>query len=733
MDWSSGAGYGGLYTNVNKRESAKQDLATLSVLNKEIKDQKIEQEQAQLKEQAYYDQISKFADTLLGGDRTRINQKAQSMSGMVRNHLKQYGGDLTKFFENGGHRILGDYKNSIINSEEAGTLLENKKNMERILDMQSKGFGHLINPTDMYNMNNYQQKGSGKITYTGMLSEVKIPDPQSEIWGKEIKADTILHNEGNYAKFYANYKMTYPDSPEPSEKDLLAFVSSQHSDILGKNYQKPMAERKMAYDEYSDERNFKYGVTKDDKEYNYREYRDDVGDTQWNKGYDLQLRQQELAEEKALIDAYQDQGGARKSKDSATGYVDQAGNPITKEDAEATNTFLYDMDVMTSTMNNKVLSIDDISTKVSDIYKDQFGADVILDNDNGYRDDSSLGSGRNTAEYIFGTSEGLREFFNDKHRIRGSKMLLNGQSSDSELKSSGLFRYDDKGGIKIDLSQNPDLIGANGIRVKDWSSNADLSPEGRSRISGDSFANEVSKTTFKNIGIVTGFMGKDKNGVDVLITDIGDTGLNNRFAVKDKANKKWTERMYDKNSRPIHKMMVALQNEKGQVFYKPIDGNLEKAMMTKFSSVNSSKIKTSKAQAQKVANKNDESLKQSEEVYRSLKRDSAAMARIRQQVELSSGNPNTVKFDAAAISFYTHLRNATGGSMSQLIKEGKFYDMLQAATDTPEEKQKLQTLLQNPKAGSIDFVNFLIKNTEYDGGADWLKTNQFIESIKFKK
>lgn len=745
MDWSVGAGYSGLYAETNKRESAKQDLATLSVLNQEMKADKVEQEQAQLKEQAYYDQISKFADTLLAPDRARLNEKAKSMSGMIRNHLKQYGGDMTKFFENGGHRMLGDYKSSIINSEESSTMLDNKKNMERILDMQSKGFGHLINPTDMFNLKSYQETGQGKITSTGMLTEVKMPDPNSEIWGKEIDAKTILYNEGNYTKFKANYLLSFPDAGEPSEADLLGFVASQHSDILGKNYQKPMQERKMARDEFESDRTYGRGNFEKDREYDYREYRDDVGDGQWDKTHEMALRKERMEQEVALINAYAKEGGAKKSENSPTGYVNGLGEPVTKEDAGAINNFQYSMDAAIQQMNNEVTSIDGITSTATDVYKSLFGDGVLQDNTDGYREDGSGGTGSTTIGMILGgmnngKANSIRELENSYHRIRASKSIMNGQVATTALLKTGVLPMDDKGEIKnFDLSQNRDVFGADGVRVSDYASDARLNPDGSTNLlSGENFASEVAKTTFKVKGMSTGFIGKDKAGNDIMITDKVTRGSSGKFTAKDKASKEWAERNYDQKGGVRHGMFITMQNEKGQVFHKLMDSNLEKSMLGQFAAMNIGLVKNSKAQASRVADGNTAKTKQAGEIYKSLRNDPESMAKIRQQTVVATNSPNVAKFDGAAISFYTHLKkqyeqSGNNVSIDALIKEGSFYKMVQSATDTPEEREKLNKISRDPSSGEYSIINFLIENTDYDGGADWKETLKYIQSIKYNK
>lgn len=72
-----------------------------------------------------------------------------------------------------------------------------------------KGFGHLINPSDMANLENYQKTGNGKITYTGMMSEIEMPKDDKYEYGISIPAKDILYK--NYMKIMGNYKLTHPD------------------------------------------------------------------------------------------------------------------------------------------------------------------------------------------------------------------------------------------------------------------------------------------------------------------------------------------------------------------------------------------------------------------------------------------------------------------------------------------------------------------------------------------
>ena len=78
MDWAIGKGYSALFDSNRKKESAKEELGMLSVMQAQLDKEKQEKEQDQLKEQAYMEQISKFSDTLLAPDRDKINAKAKA-------------------------------------------------------------------------------------------------------------------------------------------------------------------------------------------------------------------------------------------------------------------------------------------------------------------------------------------------------------------------------------------------------------------------------------------------------------------------------------------------------------------------------------------------------------------------------------------------------------------------------------------------------------------------------
>lgn len=241
--WAISKGLNALYNKSNKTQETKEELNTLKILSEEQKQDRLEKEQAQIKEQAYYDQISKFADNLLQNDRDKINQKTKLLAKNVREHMKYYGGSAQKFFANGGHKILNEYKRGVINSEEASIYLQNKKNMTFILDAQQRGKGHLLNQKDLENLKNYKNQKGNAITYSGLLNEIELPNANNYDYGSEVPAEDILKNKSNYMKIYGNWTMANPNSGEPDMNDLIVYTK-KHYGLKGSNTAKQVQQQR---------------------------------------------------------------------------------------------------------------------------------------------------------------------------------------------------------------------------------------------------------------------------------------------------------------------------------------------------------------------------------------------------------------------------------------------------------------------------------------------------------
>lgn len=239
MDWGIGIGLQGLYGKSNYIERNKNEMAAMDSMDAMKMRKDAMNEQAQLKEQAYMEEISKFADTLLGPDRDKINEKAKFLQARMKEKVSYYGGDMQKFFADGGHKFIGDYKRSLISSPETTQYMENKKNMTMLLEMMSKKQGHLINARDYQSLVDYQNNGGGIVSFTGMYNEIQLPDLEAYDYGTEIPAQDIL--DQNYVAIYGNYIIDNPDKadldPQDLKHDLLAYTQMNYGG-KGKNWQR---------------------------------------------------------------------------------------------------------------------------------------------------------------------------------------------------------------------------------------------------------------------------------------------------------------------------------------------------------------------------------------------------------------------------------------------------------------------------------------------------------------
>lgn len=239
-DWGLGMALGGLYGRGQKMDRNKEELATLQSFKAEKEHDSLMDEQAQMKKAAYENQVHDFANKLLGPDRDRINKKAKVLQARVREEIKTYGGDMSKFMSNGGHTFLNDYKNALVNSEESTVYIENQRNMKSLVDLQLSGKGHLINRNDMYSMKEYNNNSGGKISYTGLLNEIQMPDPDAYDYGSEIPAEDILSK--NHTAIYGNFITEYPDNTTPTEQELTAYTRLTYGG-KGENWQKKQKEQ----------------------------------------------------------------------------------------------------------------------------------------------------------------------------------------------------------------------------------------------------------------------------------------------------------------------------------------------------------------------------------------------------------------------------------------------------------------------------------------------------------
>lgn len=235
------AGYSGILSKqVNDIESGNRSLQVLGALEAKIEQDRKESLAFQEMEAAEYAQIQKQASTLLERDRQKINAKAIALASGVQDEVAQFG-SRKKYYTNGGLAQIKKYKSDLLGSDEMASYETNKVNMERILQVQAAGKGHLLAPKDIKNLQEYQNGTADKITYSGLMSELDYSIASLYPLGVEVPKSALLHYNDNFARTYASYVAENgPDSlkgmdDKAIEQELMGFMVKMKYGTLGKD------------------------------------------------------------------------------------------------------------------------------------------------------------------------------------------------------------------------------------------------------------------------------------------------------------------------------------------------------------------------------------------------------------------------------------------------------------------------------------------------------------------
>lgn len=241
MDFGLSQALTGMYNGPSQTEKKNTEFTQLQQMQTFYENQSIKKEQAALKMQMYDQSVNQFADNLLSPDRNRLFQRSKLLKGSVREMIKANGGNMKDFFANGGHEIMGNYKSALVNSEEASDYLQNKQNMVFIMKAMNEGKSHLISPVDKANYDAYMKNKGGKLTYSGVMNEIKMPDPAKYAYGESVPLEDILNENrttilGNYAIYNRGTSLDPAETGKlPTEAELLAFTAAMYGTQKGSN------------------------------------------------------------------------------------------------------------------------------------------------------------------------------------------------------------------------------------------------------------------------------------------------------------------------------------------------------------------------------------------------------------------------------------------------------------------------------------------------------------------
>ena len=709
MNWAIGQGYSNLMDSTNKRESAKNELGTLQMLDQQMKSDRQEKETNDLKEQAYYEQISKFSDTLLGPDKKRINEKAGALAAIVREQIKSNGGDMGKFFANGGHRILGEYKSALTNSDEAIDFQENKKNMDKLVEMQMKGFGHKISARDLANLDAYQRDGKGKVTYSGMYNDIDIPDPERFAKGEKISARMILAEKQNRTKYIGNYKLDFPDATfPPAEAELERYVNSKNGDLVGTSAQITMQNKQFDQNVKVDQRNYDnenrkfaltFGLQKDGQEFNQ----------------ELQLQELDLKRQEIGLKSSKSGGGS--------GGVDFSNMTATeqKQYLEERGNWDYDVENMITDISYDVKGVAQVNDKVWDKYAQYFGKQGLEKFEEFSPDLYNQGA---TALLGIGTGIGAKIGRSisgvDSYKPRGAKRLFNGNEAAGMVKSSGLWNVDDKGYVTIDPSQNQDIFMADGSKFSDG---RNLSGPLSGAIITD-YKDRMKNYKYKPVGVIAGFQGLDKQGKEIIVMDAkkNPKGYNERInPTKANAN-----------------LYMAFKTDDDHIVYSKINGDSQKKMYSQWAGANTASIKQSRSAGAANANAIRFDSAQKKEnvktIYQQMSSNQYA-PKIMDQARMvpgavSKGN----KFAPWAMSYYVALNSTIGGKakVSDVIATNAFNDLMSHIQSDKNLNSEFIKMTNDPKTDDRALIDFLQEKRLVDPtfANDWKQTLNFVKYTK---
>lgn len=249
MNLGAIAGLTGLSKSVDYVGQNQREFAQMDNIEKDIAKDEQANLMSQELEAKQYEEIANKATEMLEPDRIKIKAKSLEFQKTIRSKIEEYG-SRKAFFENGGVALLSKYKSDILTSPATLSYTDNKKNMEQLMKIMADGKGHLIADIDKQKLDDYNAGvGDGKISYSGMKSEVTIPEKYYN-YGEDVPAEVIL--KSNYLQIYNNWLLDNPNMNALKGKDLndelLSYTYKNHygqgTNML--KYQSDLSEQQLA-------------------------------------------------------------------------------------------------------------------------------------------------------------------------------------------------------------------------------------------------------------------------------------------------------------------------------------------------------------------------------------------------------------------------------------------------------------------------------------------------------
>lgn len=679
---SDNRGYAGLFASADKNQMAKDNLVVAEKLSNFTDNKRKEEEENQAKVGLMQDEIKKQTDQLLGYDRKKLREIQTGALNTLKNQIAANGGDYSRFMNNGGRAILDNYKSSILNSDLYSNYQENQKNMQTILELEKKGMGHLINPVDRANMNAYQRNKGGKISYTGQMMQVELPDGRNYDWNTNAPVKDILSYKDNYTKIMENYRMSFPGLKQPpSQEDLNTYVRSQYS-VRGTDWQRGANERDFAASE--DQR--KIGNNQWDATFKENVFKDRRDFSEDGRRYELD-RQDRLYT--AELNFQQKFNSAMNSQDGTI------SNGIDKDAQES--------QVSNVGIINEL--IDDGNVSITDFRKPEFWNKV----------DGQLkerGSEMNYSKFNLSSNHYGNTTLGRKLAPANARFINNLDGS-AAASASLNGKFEVKGNKVLGVvTKDQNWFGADGRVISDKASSIYKFFEG----------SKPRDLTIKGVASVATFF--DGKGNENIVMD-----KHNYLGGKNKTYEDDINTQV-KNTKVKMKQMVVLQADSGELVYMPFNTNDAPTRQRYSDTTKSDNItpqrKAYKNTSNQITNYRDKEKKQAEadiNTYTAFINDAPSNVAIKKRSAILGDPLNSSKRAPLLVAYYATLASmgqdpsiyktaVNGDSFEKLLSEAKGkntngYSLMKGNLDDQQIIRQLSKLDQN---GQSDFYDNWIKN-----------------------
>ena len=179
----------------------------LKTLDLQMKNYKLQQETEAAAEQRISN-ISQQAEALAKfyrpGDLEKMQVVESDAKAKLQEQLNMYNDDITAFMRSGGRQHINEYRDSVLNSDEAQIIRNNHQSLLKYMDQMDEDPA-LISDRDLENYHKWKVSDVDAFVYTGAYQKLDEPTTKDLTNAEGDVAVAWLHKEENYNKILHNY------------------------------------------------------------------------------------------------------------------------------------------------------------------------------------------------------------------------------------------------------------------------------------------------------------------------------------------------------------------------------------------------------------------------------------------------------------------------------------------------------------------------------------------------